>query len=187
MKEITKKLKLPEGNFEVKVLTFDESDRTKLKNIYKSWRSLCNDLAKLKARSVNLPEGLSESAFCLEMGFLRVLDSIPGANSSWDCYDPIKNERIQVKACSILPDLTSFGPDSVWDKIYFADFYRQGAWDGSFDLYLIDNNDIYNHKVNKKQTLRDQQKQGKRPRFSIYSGIIQSKKLSPFKTGNLNV
>lgn len=33
-----------------------------------------------------------------------------------------KNNRIQVKACSVLPDLTSFGPRSEWDRIFFADF-----------------------------------------------------------------
>lgn len=178
-------LHLPEGMFPVKVLSFQESDRKILHDIYKNWRSLSNDLAKIKSRAVNLPEGLSEGSFCLETGFVRVVDSIPGANSSWDCYDLKRRRRIQLKACSVLPDLTSFGPDSVWDEIYFADFYRGGAWDGTFDLYLIDNDDIYNHKVNAKQTFRDQQKQGRRPRFSIYSEIILHKKLKPIKTGRL--
>lgn len=178
-------LHLPEGLYSVTVIHFEEADRAKLINLYKSWRSLCNALLSLKARAVNLPEGLSESAFCLEMGFVRVVDSIPGANSSWDCYDLSRRKRIQVKACSVLPDLTSFGPDSVWDEIYFIDFYRGGAWDGTFDIYLIDSDDIYNHKVNARQTLRDQQRQGRRPRFSIYSEIIQRKGLRPIKTGKL--
>ena len=71
------------------------------------------------------------------MGTVRVTSSISGANSSWDCYDVKRQKRIQVKACSVLPDLTSFGPNSQWDEIYFVDFYRQGKWDGTFDIYQI--------------------------------------------------
>ncbi|NFN19717.1 Bsp6I family restriction endonuclease [Clostridium botulinum] len=67
------------------------------------------------ARKINLPEGLSESAFCLAKGMFRVTQKISGANTSFDCYDPNGqrgNNRIQVKACSVIPDLTSFGPNS---------------------------------------------------------------------------
>jgi len=179
-------LVLPEGNFSTSVLKFEEKDRSVLFDIYKAWRKLSADLIDMSARAINLPEGLSEGAFCLEMGFVRVTNSISGANTSWDCYDLINKERIQVKACSVLPDLTSFGPKSQWDKIYFLDFYRKGKWDGTFDIYLIDNEDIYNQKVNQNQSLKQQQEQGKRPRFSIFSSIIQSKDLSPVKTAYLN-
>ncbi len=180
------KIKLPEGEFETTVSIFTKSDRKFLYKIYRLWRLLSSLLQKINSRAINLPEGLSEGAFCLEMGVARITENIPGANTSFDCFDLKTNERIQVKACSVLPDLTSFGPKSVWDKIYFVDFYREGKWDGTFDIYLIDNEDIYNHKVNKNQTLREQQKQGRRPRFSIYSDIIKAKGLKPIKTGNLN-
>jgi hypothetical protein len=86
-----------------------------------------------------------------------------------------------------MPDLTSFGPKSEWDKIYFMDFYVNGFWDGKFDIYLIENYDIYNHKVNANQTLKDQQKEGRRPRFSIYKDIISIKDLKPIKKGNLKI
>jgi hypothetical protein len=178
-------LRLPEGMYQVKVLQFEGADRNRLLALYRSWRLLCDDLTAFKARAVNLPEGLSESSVCLEMGFVRVIGNISGANSSWDCYDISRWKRIQIKACSVLPDLTSFGPDSVWDEIYFVDFYRGGTWDGTFDIYLIDNDDIYNHKVNARQTLRAQQEQGRRPRFSIYKEIIQKKGLRPTTTGRL--
>lgn len=180
-------IELPEGVFSTNVITFNESDRKALFDVYKEWRDLCNNLTKLKSRAVNLPEGLSEGSFCLEMNTVRIIESISGANTSFDCYDLKTNERIQVKACSVLPDLTSFGPTSVWDKIYFVDFYRKGNWDGTFDIYLLENDDIYNHKVNANQTLKDQQLQGRRPRFSIYNEIIQIKRLKPIKTGNLNI
>ena len=39
------------------------------------------------------------------------------------------------------------------------------------ERFVLNNDDVYNHKVNARQTLRDQQKQGRRPRFSIFSKI----------------
>ena len=179
------KLILPEGTFNLEVLKFDDSDRKKLFSIYNSWRSLCNNLNGLKSRGVNLPEGLSESSFCLEMGFYRITNSISGANTSFDAYDPKSHSRVQVKACSVLPDLTSFGPKSVWDKLYFIDFYRKGKWDGKFDIYFIKNDYVYNHKVNRNQTFKQQQQQKRRPRFSIFNEIVLKNHLKPIKTGDL--
>jgi len=178
-------LALPEGVFNLRVSIFEESDRQILYAMYKNWRVLCADIEKLGGRGTNLPEVLSEGAFCLEIGAVRILSGVGGADTSFDCYDLKKSERIQVKACSIIPDLTSFGPRSSWDRLYFLDFWRTGKWDGTFDIYLIDNNDIYNQKVNQRQTFRDQQAEGRRPRFSIYSSIIQPKGLAPLKTGRL--
>ncbi|KZX11135.1 Bsp6I family type II restriction endonuclease [Methanobrevibacter curvatus] len=187
MKFEIEKVILPEGEFEVEVQKFEEKDRKIFNNIYENWRTLCEDLGKIRSRIVNIPEGLSEGAFCLEMDCWRLTANISKANSSFDCYSPKKNERIQVKSASKIPDLTSFGPKSEWDKIYFMDFYVNGFWDGKFDIYLIENEDIYNHKVNANQTLRDQQKEGRRPRFNIYKDIISIKDLKPIKRGNIKV
>lgn len=175
MREEREILKLPEGDFETEVLIFEQDDVEELNDIYNGWRSLCLALNSVQARSVNLPEGLSETAFCLAKDYRRVSKKINGANSSFDCYDPNGerfNNRIQLKACSVLPDLTSFGPNSEWDRIYFADFYREGKWDGTFDVYEIDTNIINNYPVNRYQTVLDQKKQNRRPRFSIFSGLI---------------
>ena len=185
MKNTQHTIQLPEGVFTISALTFTNLDRKLLKNIYTNWRNLCLELNSIGARGVNLPEGLSESAFCLEMGAVRVTSSISGANSSWDCYDIKRQKRIQVKACSVLPDLTSFGPNSKWDEIYFVDFYRKGKWDGTFDIFQIKTHDIYSHKVNKNQTFKQQQQQGRRPRFSIYKELIQKQAIKPLKTGRL--
>ncbi len=177
---------LPEGKYEVEVCSYDDGDKKALFSIYRHWRDLCIELEQMSARKINLPEGLSEGAFCLEMNCVRVTTAIPGANSSWDCYDSRRNKRIQVKACSVLPDLTSFGPKSQWDELYFLDFYRKGNWDGTFDIYLIQNDDIYNAPVKQGQTLKQQQEEKRRPRFSIFSDIIIPKKLIPVKTGKLS-
>jgi len=54
------------------------------------------------------------------------------------------------------------------------DFYRDGKWDRTFDIYEVKTDDIENFPVNIHQTLLDQKKQGRRPRFSIYSGLIET-------------
>lgn len=177
-------LKLPEGKFKTIVLVFDNSDKTELKRIYKHWRALCNALTKLKSRKVNLPEGLSETAFCINMNCVRIINKIKGANSSFDAYNQKTNKRIQIKACSIKEDLTSFGPRSVWDELYFLDFYKNGNWDGKFDIYLIPNKLIYNRKVNKNQTLKEQQDEKRRPRMTL-TKIIKENKIKPIKTSQI--
>jgi len=185
MREVSAKLVLPEGNFNTVVTEFEQSDCNILFDIYNNWIELCRLLNSLNARSVNLPEGLSEPAFCLAKDVWRVTKKINGANSSFDCYNPKgskENNRIQVKACSVLPDLTSFGPSSVWDRIFFIDFFREGLWDATFDVYELDTNDIMNYPVNAHQTLREQQLEGRRPRFSIYSGLIKKGKYISLNT-----
>jgi len=57
-------IQLPEGNFKTNLIKFEESDRERLFEAYSLWRKLCEKLNELEARSVNLPEGLSEGAFC---------------------------------------------------------------------------------------------------------------------------
>tara|TARA_Y100001970_G_C14092199_1_gene780652 strand:+ start:167 stop:730 length:564 start_codon:yes stop_codon:yes gene_type:complete len=179
-------LTIPEGIFPVKTISFNPKDKLELLNIYNNWVNLSTQLRNIGARGINLPEGLSESAFCIEMDCIRVVGSIPKANSSWDCYNLNTKKRIQVKACSVLPDLTSFGPSSQWDELYFVDFYNEGKWDGTFNIYKIENNLIYSHKVNANQTFRDQQLQKRRPRFSIYKEIILRNDISPIKECNLS-
>ena len=167
------------------MISFSSGDQKPLWQLYQNWRKLCDELVSFHGRSVNLPEALSENAVCLSMNLLRKGGSIAGANSSFDAYDVATNDRIQIKACSVLPDLTSFGPTSEWDKLYFVDFYRHGKWDGTFDIYHVPNRDIYGQRVNSAETVRDQQKSGKRPRFSIYTEIVHKKGLRPVKTGHL--
>lgn len=182
----TEKLKLPEGLFEVEVYKFYKNDKIIFQKIYKHWRNLDKLLNGVGSRAVNLPEGLSEGSFCLAMDSVRIAENINGANSSWDCYNLQTQKRIQIKACSVTPALTSFGPNSEWDVLYFLDFYRKGHWDGTFDIYKIENNLINIIQVNNSQTFSHQQSQGRRLHFSIYKKIIKQQSLSPIKTYNLS-
>lgn len=92
-------------------------------------------------------------------------------------------EGVQVKSASIQNDCTSFGPTSTWDLLYFADFVPNGIIDGEIWFYKIDSDDVYNLVLNNKkcETFADQQKQGRRPRFSIKKSIIKAKGLQPVK------
>jgi len=177
-------IKTPTGNFNSEVTIFDENDLDELKFFYDAWTAMNQRISEYGGRKVNLPEILSEGVFCLFMDTYRV-SKVYGTSSSFDAYDPRNNARIQIKGCSVVPDLTSFGPTSVWDEIYFMDFYTNGEWNGEIHIYKINNDLIYSQKVNKSQTFREQQEQGRRPRFSIYDKIIQKEKLSPIKEINL--
>lgn len=185
MKHYKRNITLPEGVFSVKVTSYELSDKKIIADIYNAWCDLNIKLRVMGSRGINLPEGISENSFCVEMNCVKVTEKIPKANTSWDCYDLSTGERIQIKACSVIPDLTSFGPSSQWDKLYFMDFYKKGTWDGSYDIYLIPNKMIYEYPVNKSETMKFQQGQNRRPRFSIWDGIIKKCGIKPIKTCNL--
>lgn len=188
MQRRTENIKLPEGNFKAELDWFENEDKVTLKNIYDQWIKLSNNLKKINSRAINIPEGLSEGAFALAMGFGRFIKLIPQsskANTSFDCYDLDNQKRIQVKASSIEKDTSSFGPRSVWDELYFVDFYKDGKWQGYYDIYLIPNHLIYGQKVNKSQTFTQQQSENRRPRFSIKNEIILTYNIKPIKTYKL--
>jgi hypothetical protein len=160
-------------------MDFDESDGKKWKNLFDMWKKLKFGLRDYKSREPNFPEGLSEVAFCLFSGSKRFISLKGKSSASFDTFNTKTKKAEQIKACSVDSDLTSFGPNSKWDDLYFLDFYNQGKLDGTFNVYKIPSKLIYDMKVNKKQTMKQQQNQGKRPRFSITDKIIKAKKLKP--------
>jgi hypothetical protein len=189
MKHIEKKISINRLSCGFALIQFEEKDRRWLKHLYGLWVQLSKDLKSLSrkgihSRTINLPEVISESAFCLNMNCFRkgTPISYSSASTSFDCLDK-RGRLIQVKASSVHHDLTSFGPRSKWDKLYYCDFYRRGKWDGTFDIYLIPNGLIYDHKVGHDQSFRQQQAQGRRPRLSIMREIIEKKKMKPIKVG----
>lgn len=182
MKIIKKKIILFGKECEADLMTFDKNDRKEWKKLWDAWKQLRDKALEYHFRGPNLLEGISETAFCLyKESSKRVLKVHgKGCNASADTYDINKLRAEQIKATSVEEDLTSFGPKSKWDDLYFLDFYRDGALDGSFDVYLIDSELIYNRIVHKKnnETFRDQQNQKRRPRLSIKE-IIKEYKIEP--------
>ena len=167
----------------LEVMDFNRPDGKKWKEIFDLWRGLKMGMRDYKSREPNFPEGLSEVAFCLWSGSSRFISARGLSNTSFDTFNTKTKRAEQIKACSVEADLTSFGPKSKWDDLYFLDFYNDGKVDGKFDIYKIPSNFIYENKVNKNQTLMDQQGEKRRPRFCIKKDVIQRNKLAPIAKG----
>jgi hypothetical protein len=166
---------------EMDVMEFDETDRKKWRFLFDKWATLNRELKEYGARGLTFPEGLSEVAFCLLTRSVKKLKTPQGVTASFDTYNLTTKKAQQIKASSVENDLTSFGPNSKWDELYFLDFYNGGNHDGTFNLYLISNDLIYGHKVNRNQTLKMQQEQGKRPRFSLKKRLIIPHRIEPIR------
>lgn len=163
----------------LEVMDFIKSDGKRWKEIFDLWRGLKMGLRGYKSRETNFPEGLSEVAFCLWSGSSRFISAKGLSSTSFDTFNTKSGRAEQIKACSVEDDLTSFGPKSKWDDLYFLDFYSNGKVDGRFDIYKIPSKLIYENKVNKNQTLQEQQAEKRRPRFSIKSKIIVANNIKP--------
>ena len=151
----------------LELMTFDDDDRRAWKVLFDSWKKLKLGMRAYNAREPNFPEGLSEVAFCLWSESSRLISARNLSNTSFDTYNQKTGFAEQIKAASVEDDLTSFGPRSKWDKLFFLDFYNEGKVDGLFDVYELPTKEIYESKVNQLQTFKDQQNQGKRPRRSV--------------------
>ena len=161
------------------VMDFTKADGKKWKSTFDLWRGLKMGMRDYRSREPNFPEGLSEVAFCLWSGSSRFISAYGLSNTSFDTFNTKTGKAEQIKACSVENDLTSFGPKSKWDDLYFLDFYNGGKVDGCFDIYKIKSDYIYKMKVNKNQTLKDQQGEKRRPRFSLKKDIIEKHKIKP--------
>lgn len=162
---------------------FDAKDFEQLKVIFKKWQNINADLKALGGRNLNVPDVFSEALFCLAFDAVRT----NATAHSYDCVIKATGEGVQVKSASIVNDCTSFGPTSTWDLLYFADFAPHGVIDGEVWFYKIDSEDVYGIQLNsaKGESFADQQKQGRRPRFSVKKVIIKTKGLQPVKKINL--
>lgn len=161
---------------------FDKSDLNFFVDIFKDWISINNSLTSLGGRSMNVPDVFSEAIYCIFFEAIRTNRT----GYSYDCVDIKTGEGIQVKSSSIKYDLTSFGPTSTWDKLIFADFSINGNVDGIVRFYHIDE-DVYSLVMNQKknETFSDQQRQNRRPRFSIKKRIIIPNNKKPILEINL--
>jgi len=160
----------------------EKSDRKLLKDLYSDWKKLNDRLKAISTRGINLPETISENAFALFSKDIFRVVSVKGMKCSFDCINIKTGSRIQIKASSVASDLTSFGPRSEWDELFFLDFSKG---DGSFKAYNIKPNWIYKHMVNKTQSFQQQQEENRRPRFSIIKEIILKRGLKPVKVCKL--
>ena len=91
-------------------------------------------------------------------------------SSSFDCYDLDDQKTVQVKSASVDPDLTSFGPRSEFQKLYFLDFSSKGNPDGKFVIY-----DMPVARVKSILTKAKKKNPDVRPRFSFQEKILEGK------------
>ena len=163
---------------------FDTSDFKVIQTVFQNWLSANKNLKNIGGRTLNVPDVISEALFCIAFDAVRTNNTA----HSFDCVLRKTGQGVQVKSASIPTDCTSFGPKSKWDLLYFLDFVPNGTFDGNIDVYEIDGNEIYDLVLNKEkgETFRDQQKQGRRPRFSIQNRIIRVHNLKPVKKININ-
>jgi len=178
MKIRNKEIILDKHKVEIQIAYLDKNDGKEFKKLFDLWKKLNLGLKKY-GRGVNIPEVISEGMFCVFSGSVRYVKKIKGIGKvSFDTININKSRREQIKATSIDNDVTSFGPRTEWDDLYFVDFYNTGKLDGTFNVYLIPNNIIYSNQVNKRQTMKQQQEEKRRPRMSIKE-IIQHYKIKP--------
>ncbi|WP_233705585.1 hypothetical protein [Helicobacter cetorum] len=94
------------------------------------------------------------------------------------------HQKVQIKATSNFnDDLTSFGPKSSFDIL---EFLRLDQAKDLFYCYRIPIAKLETMHVNSKETFRDKQEKGQRPRFSIIKQIINPLKLSHYAVIDLN-
>lgn len=171
------------------VSIFEDKDKQKIMEIFELWDELSIKLTELNCRRANFTE-ISEVIFCYVFNCWRTNNIKKNDfHTSFDCYNPKTKKTVQLKATSSINELSSFGPKSVWEELYFMDFYNEpnnkGKNNGNVKIYFIPNEEIYTCKMNKKETFRDQQKRGVRPRFSIRKKIIEHLNLEPI--GEFNI
>ncbi|MCC6711096.1 MAG: Bsp6I family type II restriction endonuclease [Candidatus Pacebacteria bacterium] len=183
MKTVVHHVKVFGKESSLELMDFTKNDGKEWKVLFDKWKQLKLGLREYKSREPNLPEGLSEVAFCLYSGSKRFISlKSQGVSASFDTFNLETGRAEQVKASSVEEDLSSFGPKSKWDDLYFLDFYNGGKLDGTFNVYKIPTELIHSVKVNMNQTFKQQQAQLRRPRFSITAKIIREKGLKPVAT-----
>jgi hypothetical protein len=188
---------------------YNEEDIPWLKTYFEAWKTLyeCTSMEADNEeglhhdeRSPNLPEGISETMYCMITTCGRYYKPKPKNNPtrkvykteklesrSFDAFDVVNNKTVQVKATQVKNDCTTFGPKSKWDELVFMDFYNNGNIDGTVDVYSIPTDLV--HKVivckydeKKGETditfLRQQELQ-RRPRFSVKNSIIKPHNIQP--------
>ena len=145
---------------------FTPKDFDDIVDVYFLWKKLNVLIKKVYTRGINLPEYITEGCVCYVNGY----ELTASEHGSEDAFDIKTNHKIQVKGTSNFNnDLSSFGPRSVFDELHFA---RLNLNEDKIYLYKIDIQNLYNVKVNSNQTFKQQQEQGRRPRFSLLNTFI---------------
>jgi hypothetical protein len=180
-KQIQTKIYGEDSSFKIKL--YGEEDILWVKEVFTLWMNFKQALKKHGERSPNIPEAVSETIYCIltHSGRFANSKSKKLKDASFDAFNVITEETIQVKASQIEKDCTSFGPKTRWDKLVFVDFFNDGNVDGTFDIYEIPTE--YLNKVIVREegdiTFEKRKAEGKRPRLSLKESVIYPNSIQP--------
>lgn len=182
MNEEYSRLLLMNNIEKVKKMELVEVDSQRINTVidtYFHWKQLDAEIRTLSGtRGINFPSELSEYLACYALG-LHV-NKKGSQGDAVDMSDPDKPLIIEIKGSSA--DKTSapnsFSPSENFDDLVFV---RLEKYDDILKIYRlgINSEDLKKIKVNNEQTVEDQQKQGRRPRFSIQDKIVTEQNLQP--------
>jgi len=190
---ISKEIKINE-KFTILGTKYSDDDNANFLSVLNSWISYKESLNKIDGRNPNIPESLTEGLVSKHYSdTYRKIKIIRNNNKSltkFDCYKLDTNQIIEVKGCSVMPDLTSWSPKPFFDFFCFVDF---SSLDGKYKIFQIDitSEELKNLEVNiNGETFQDQINSKRRPRFSVYEKFINSKYKctgEPIFSGDLNL
>lgn len=145
--------------------------------MYFLWKELDQRIRTSATRGINFPESISEAMACYALDFQW------NKGSGGDAVDGDK--IIEFKATSNWDkDTSSFSPSEEFDKLYFLRLDKRND-----ELYIYDTDinseKLKEFKMNKKETLLEQQEAGRRPRFSVIKFIIEPQGLQPIAKINI--
>lgn len=145
---------------------------------YFKWKTCNENLKLLNGRQLIFPECISETIGCYLLNFQRNL------KRSGDATDTKTNKKIEFKACSTESDLSTFGPNEYFDKLYFLHYNLNDDVVEIFDMRMS-YKQMGRLKASKKNNIKDLRSAGKRPHYSLIENIIKPKKLRPIMTLDL--
>lgn len=155
-------------------IQIDEPRFRAAREAYFKWKDLNTYLKSVDSRGLNMPDTISEVLGCYCLGFLWNRGKAVG-----DATNPRTGEKIEFKATSNYNyDLTSFGPVTTFDNLYFLRFDLENNHLFIYDLQM-NGQEIGNVMANQRETVRDQQLQGRRPHVRIIDTIIKPNNLFP--------
>ena len=189
---ISKEINITE-KFKILGAKYDDTDIPNFLSTLNTWVKYKGDLKKIEGRNPNIPESLTEGIITMHFDNtyrkIKILRNNDKSLTKFDCYKEDTKEIIEVKGCSVTPDLTSWSPKPFFHFFCFVDF---SSLDGKYKIYKINitSEELKNLKVNKNgETFQDQIDSKRRPRFSVYENFINCKKNcigTPLFTGDLN-
>lgn len=156
-----------------KLRTVSKKDFDMALQAYSDWKKLDEEIRELSGtRGINLPSEITEIIATYPLGLKICVSGTAG-----DAYDDKIEKTYEIKGSSSSGP-NSFSPSEKYDELLYIKLDKSTD---TFKLYKTgySSEKIGDIKVNKEQTLKDQQAEGRRPRFSIQKEIIENDKMQP--------